>query len=268
MSPDDTIIRRRSEPPKPPTEPDQPVGEQAEESKKKLELSLSQVIGGALAAMTAAALGSTLGVAGTIIGAALASVVAGVAGALYTASLRTGHEKVRTVFRGAPPAGAPADATTVLPAVTGTEAPVWPTAGTEAPVWTAADGPARPRRRSRFSWKYAVGVTASVFVLAVLALTGWELVTGQALSGGQGTTVSQVRPDADPKPSTAPSQADPSAQPSAPASASTEPSPAPNSPAPTGSPTSEPSTVPSTTPSSPTVEPTLTPGASQPVPTG
>src|SRR6476661_9256148 len=94
-----------------------------EEKKKVFDLSLTQVAGGALAAMTAAALGSTLGVGGTIAGAALASVVAGVAGSLYTASLRTGREKVRTVFRGqstnaasAPPA--PVDPATTFPATT------------------------------------------------------------------------------------------------------------------------------------------------------
>src|SRR5215217_261702 len=67
---------------------------------RKFELSLSQVLGGALAAMTAAAIGSRLGSAGTVIGAAAASVVAAVSGAVYTASLRHTHEKVRTVWSG------------------------------------------------------------------------------------------------------------------------------------------------------------------------
>src|SRR3954453_21908383 len=89
-----------------------------EEKKKVFDLSLTQVAGGALAAMTAAALGSTLGVAGTIAGAALASVVAGVAGSLYTASLRTGREKVRTGFRGQDPGAASAPAAPLDPATT------------------------------------------------------------------------------------------------------------------------------------------------------
>ena len=55
---------------------------------KALDLSATQVVGGALAAMTAAALGSQLSVAGTVVGAALASIIAAVAGSLYTASLR------------------------------------------------------------------------------------------------------------------------------------------------------------------------------------
>ena len=65
---------------------------------KQLDLSATQIVGGALAAMTAAALGSRLSVAGTIVGAALASIIAAVAGSLYTASLRRTHDKVKTVF--------------------------------------------------------------------------------------------------------------------------------------------------------------------------
>ena len=48
--------------------------------------------------MTAAALGSQLSAAGTIVGAALASIIAAVAGSLYTASLRRTRDKVKTVF--------------------------------------------------------------------------------------------------------------------------------------------------------------------------
>ena len=67
---------------------------------KGLDLSVTQVVGGALAAMTAAALGSRLSVAGTVIGAALASIIAAVGGALYTASLRHTRDKVRSVWTG------------------------------------------------------------------------------------------------------------------------------------------------------------------------
>ena len=65
---------------------------------KELDLSATQIVGGALAAMTAAALGSQLSVAGTVVGAALASIIAAVAGSLYTASLRRTRDKVKTVF--------------------------------------------------------------------------------------------------------------------------------------------------------------------------
>lgn len=177
-----------------------------EEKKKVLNLSLTQVAGGALAAMTAAALGSTLGVAGTIAGAALASVVAGVAGSLYTASLRTGREKVRTVFRGqstgaasAPPA--PVDPVTTFRA----SSPAGSTNTARAfeetqviPAWDPLplEKPARKKRaRSPFPWKRAIAVSLSVFALAAVLITGYERVSGQPLSGGTGTTVSQVGND-------------------------------------------------------------------------
>src|SRR6478735_9648179 len=98
--------------------PNSSTSDPVEEKKKGFDLSLTQVVGGALAAMTAAALGSTLGVAGTIAGAALASIVAGVAGSLYTESLRTGREKVRTVFRGQSTDAASAPPAPVEPATT------------------------------------------------------------------------------------------------------------------------------------------------------
>jgi hypothetical protein len=60
----------------------QPDDKKAE--KGQLGLSVTQIVGGALAAMTAAALGSQLSVAGTVVGAALASIIAAVAGSLYT----------------------------------------------------------------------------------------------------------------------------------------------------------------------------------------
>jgi len=177
-----------------------------EEKKKVFDLSLTQVAGGALAAMTAAALGSTLGVAGTIVGAALASVVAGVAGSLYTASLRTGREKVRTVFRGpssdaasAPPA--PVDPTTTYPASTFSASTYGAPSLEETqiiPAWDPLplETPSRNKRaRAPFPWRRAVAVSLAVFALAAVLITGYERVSGQPLSGGTGTTVSRVGND-------------------------------------------------------------------------
>src|SRR3954447_22047633 len=61
---------------------DAPVG-----GSKRLGLSLTQIAGGALAAVTAAVAASYLGVAGTLIGAGLGSVVSSVAAPLYSTSL-------------------------------------------------------------------------------------------------------------------------------------------------------------------------------------
>ncbi|SDT07996.1 hypothetical protein [Microlunatus soli] len=51
-------------------------------------LSISQTVGGALAAMVAAALGTRLGVSGTVVGAALVSAATAVLGAIFTSSIR------------------------------------------------------------------------------------------------------------------------------------------------------------------------------------
>lgn len=61
-------------------------------------LSVSQTIGGALAAMTAAALGARLGISGTVLGAALASVSAAVLGTILTHSIRRTGDGVRSAI--------------------------------------------------------------------------------------------------------------------------------------------------------------------------
>jgi hypothetical protein len=148
-----------------------------ETNPKKLDLSLSQTLGGALAAMTAAALGSRLGVAGTIVGAAIASIIAGVAGAFYTASLRTTREKVKTVWSGR---------------IAGTETRASVDVVPETPVWDEAEPSSTSRPRRSVPWKAMLGGTIAAFVLAAVALTGFELLSGSALSGGGGTTFQQV----------------------------------------------------------------------------
>lgn len=62
---------------------------------RKFELSVPQVLGGALAAVTAAVAASYLGVAGTVIGAAVASVATTVGSAIYTHYLKRTGDKVK-----------------------------------------------------------------------------------------------------------------------------------------------------------------------------
>ncbi|OXM72073.1 MULTISPECIES: hypothetical protein [Amycolatopsis] len=62
---------------------------------KKTGLSPAQVVASALAAVTAAFLGSTLGVAGTVIGAGVASIVTTVGGEVYLRSLRRTRQAAR-----------------------------------------------------------------------------------------------------------------------------------------------------------------------------
>jgi hypothetical protein len=253
-TPDQTI--KRTLDPEPETE---------QQKKSWLDLSLTQVVGGALAAMTAAALGSRFSVAGTVVGAALASVIAAVAGALYTASLRRTHKTVRVVLGGRPtrPAGIDSRSTPAqpVPAVSAAVAPrsLPSLAGT-------ADTSARPSRRRAVVVRAVVGAAAT-FALAVGALTMYEALTGHALSGGSGTTFSQVQQDGPehrptdnqaPAPSESP---DPSA--TAKPSVTPEPEPSPTT-EPSAEPTAEPSVTPKAEPSAtatpPSAAPSQTPG--------
>jgi uncharacterized membrane protein len=61
----------------------------------KFQLSVLQVIAGALAAVTAAVVASTLGVAGTLIGAAVMSIIATVGSALYNHSFEQARTRIR-----------------------------------------------------------------------------------------------------------------------------------------------------------------------------
>jgi hypothetical protein len=229
------------------TEAQRQAGSNESAKKRAIDLSPSQVLGGALAAMTAAAIGSRLGAAGTIIGAAAASVVAAVAGAVYTASLRHTHAKVRTVWIGRSSSGIPATVEAISDRADATAAKAGP-----QHIAPRLRGPLF-QGRLRIPWKPAALGALLAFGIAAATLTGLELISGHALSGGEGTTVTQVsQRDA----GSDPAKPDPEtkAKDKTPASSSE----------PTQSP--EPSTSPSSSPedTSPTPEPEPT---ATPVPT-
>lgn len=152
----------------------------------RLELSLTQILGSTGAAVTAAFLGSRLGVAGTLIGAALASVISVVGGALYTTSLKATRQQVTKVLVGRTDeesSGSPG----ALPLLPGAPA-VAPSAGRREIRDRRADAATgRPARRARPVLRGAVAgalLSAVVFAGALLVVTGVESVTGSALSGG------------------------------------------------------------------------------------
>jgi hypothetical protein len=155
--------------------------------KSKLDLSVTQVLGGALAAMTAAALGSQLSVAGTVVGAALASIIAAVAGSLYTASIRRTREKVKTVFWTGQPNEV--EEPTVMEIVSDSEGHV---AEQRSHLVAPEPAPSPPQRGRKLNWKRIAVAALATFAIAAAALTAVELVTGHALSGGNGTTFQQV----------------------------------------------------------------------------
>jgi hypothetical protein len=160
---------------------------QKKDKKSGLDLSVTQVVGGALAAVTAALLGSQLSVAGTVIGAALASIITAVGGALYTASLRRTHDKVKTVFYTSQPNEV--DEPTVMEIVSDREGHI---AGQRSHLVAPEPAPPQRQREAKLNWKRIVVAALAAFGIAAVALTTFELVTGHAVSGGEGTTFQQV----------------------------------------------------------------------------
>jgi hypothetical protein len=236
------------------------------EKKSWLDLSPVQVMGGALAAMTAAGLGSRFSVEGTVVGAALASVIAAVASALYTASLRRTSAAVRGVLVGR---------RTQAPSTNGSAPQPVPTGSTAvAPqALTTQNAPAKTSRRRSLVLSSVLGAIA-IFVLAGGVLTIYEAIAGQALSGGRGTTISQVQREGsenrrtdDPAPApTDSAERSESADPTPTAESSDTPE---AESAPTEEPSAEPSVEPSVTaeaePSASAEQPSAAP--SQPAPT-
>lgn len=246
------------------------------EPKKLFDMSASQLVGGALAAMTSAVIGARLGVAGTVVGAAVGSIVAGIAGTLYTTSIKRTKDKISSVIVGkvgdtkVEIAPASVASTSVRQANEDTAVWDWDTSTTDSTIVSetpAAAAPPSPapvaadtvvdnagRTTKRLPWKPILASTAAAFVLAFAGITGYELVSGQAISGGEGTTLTQVSEggsgSTDDEPSQAPSSTpsdDTTTEPSSEPSASSEP---------TSSASSEPSTQPSeSTEPSETAEP-------------
>lgn len=170
-------------PPAHPTEPQTRTA--AIEARPTFDLSIRQLLASVAAAVTAAILGSHLGVAGTLIGAALASAITMVAGAVYSHSLAAAQYRVRQarvtqLIEGDAP-------TEVIPTpqqAWGLLAPVVPplavpTMPHPMPPVTA---PAQERRVPH--WAMAGVGTLVACALALLTVTGIEAVRGTPLSGG------------------------------------------------------------------------------------
>ena len=213
---------------------------------KALDLSATQIIGGALAAMTAAALGSQLSVAGTVVGAALASIIAAVAGSLYTASLRRTSDTVKTVFWTGQPNEV--DEPTVMEILEDREGHV---VGQRSHLVAPESTDPSPERR-KLNWKRVLVAALAAFGIAAVSLTLFELATGNALSGGEGTTIQQVR---DGKAS---SDSDSKNKKESP---SEKPTKEPTTAASEAAPTNEPSYAPSSEPTATTTAPTPQPQA-------
>ena len=144
--------------------------------RRRIDLSVPQVAGSAVAAVVAAKLASYFGVYGTILGAGVVSIVATCGGSLFQHFFRRTGEQIREATVTARPKEQ------VAPA---------PGEFTEGTVY---------RARVK-SWKRPVLAAALVFGVTMTGITAYELVSGNSFSGGGGTTVSDAVTGRGPSPS-------------------------------------------------------------------
>jgi hypothetical protein len=197
-----------------------------------------QVAGSVLAAVTSAWIASRLGVAGTLVGAAIGSAVITITSALYTRTLDKGATLLVTTASG-----------TIIQRRVEEDGEIAETmeqaAEVDSPVERAEIVP--DESKPRLHWKTIASTTVIVLVLALAAITTYELATDRTLDGSKGTTIGDTfgGDKGKPKP------ADPTTTPSRPpATTSSTPTPTPS--ATTSTPTPSPST---TTPSPTTPTP-------------
>lgn len=168
------------------------------EKRETDSIRFSQVLAGALAAVTAAVLGSTMGVAGTVIGAGLASAVTTVGGALYMRSIQRTKQGVRTV-RDKVVARAGSTSVTLVeeerPAEAEAEAGVdaEADAGVDPDAEVAAEeGDEQPPAGRRMRWPALIAASVLAFMLGMIVVTGVEALRGEQLSGGTGTSIGGI----------------------------------------------------------------------------
>lgn len=168
----------------------------SEKNEETDRIRISQVLAGALAAVTAALIGSTMGVGGTVVGAGVASVISTIGGTLYLKSIQRTREGVRTVH--AKVVGRSGGATVL---VTTDDPDPAPTPGEEVEAEAAepadresAEEPVvdRPPTDRRRRWPVYVVTTIAAFALGMLAVTGVEWLRGESLSGDSGTTFGSI----------------------------------------------------------------------------
>lgn len=180
-----------------------------EDTTRTTDLNLTHVVAAALAAVTTAVLGSTLGAAGTLIGAAGASVITTVGTAVYRASLERSRRSVRSLTRRTRPASSSRQGSR-------TERSHPPAA--KAPLRSeqltdSIDREPQSREHSRRVTPLRGGAmilgALGAFLLAMMLITGFEWASGQTVGGnGTGTTIGHVITD-QPGPRTPPAPSAP-----------------------------------------------------------
>lgn len=143
--------------------------------RKRMDLSVPQVAGSALAAVVAAKLASYFGVYGTILGAGVVSVVATCGGTVFQHFFKRTGEQLREAKTAPRPSG---------------QLPPAPGGFTDGTVY---------RARVR-GWRRPVVAAAVVFGVTMAGISSYELVSGNRFGGGGGTTVSDAVTGRSPSP--------------------------------------------------------------------
>lgn len=230
--PQDLVEAPSARPPQQQSPP--PLPASAPESGPRREISVRQILAGALAAASAAVASSWLGLAGTVLGAVVVSVVASVGTALYNHSLERSSQVIREtllILPARPERLRPIDTTVDAQSVTETLA----FDASHAPSGAAPNERIAVRRAALgdISWRAVATGCVVTLALALGLLTGEEKLLGSSVAsivgsdGGGGTTVTRIiehsRPASDPPAEVAPADAptsDPTnAEPSAPTTA-------------------------------------------------
>jgi hypothetical protein len=250
--------------------PEPSTSQQPEQRTQKTSVEWVKVIGGALAAMSSAVLLSTLGAAGTLIGAALGSVIVTVGSALYSSGLDKSRRGVavaqeaalRRVSQARRQVDRAADDQDQNTRVD--QHLEWAHEALEdAESRLQEPEPPPPTWGERLRvlpWKRIALVAGGLFLVAMVAITVFELVSGRSISeytggsnGNDRTTFSGLTGGGGSAPSHAPS---PSSSPSSPVTSTT----------PTKTPTSTPTTTANPsglpTPTLPTPSPSTSPSPS------
>jgi hypothetical protein len=162
---------------------------EATEPRRLFGLSLTQILGGALAAVTATVAASFFGVAGTLTGAALGSVVSSIGAAIYSTSLsRAARVSKVLVVR---PSGLQASDPAVVPPPV-TDDPSVVAVAPAAPSGSPAPVPGSIWAHVR--WRPVAVVAGLLFVATMAFVFVTELAIGHPLSdtSGSGTTITDL----------------------------------------------------------------------------
>lgn len=212
-----------------------------------LDIDWVRTLAAALAAVSSAVLLSTLGAVGTVIGAAVGSVVASVGTALYAQGLARSKDNVAKAQDVALGRIGKAQSEVKRGRLDQAEEQL---AAAEEAVEDAGDVAAPLSWRERFAtlpWKRIGVFAAATFLLVVLVITAFELVSGRSVSTFTGGSDDRRTTFVGGGGSRDDDQGDRDQQPGQPSDGAT-PSDG-SSEAPTEEPTAEPTTEPSTTPS-------------------